>query len=70
MGQLFDSAHSRELTLSLMEESLAKQSDDVDELCRFVRKAARGVCPFRPQGLALAQALQDHAGPERAADAC
>lgn len=70
LGQLFDAAQPREVALGLLEAVAAKESDDIDELCRFVRGAVRGVCSFRPQSLMLAEALQDRAGPQRAADAC
>ncbi len=70
LGQLFDTSAPRELALSLLEQTVAKDSDEVDELCRFVRGAARGVCQLRLQGPALTVSASDLQETVRAADAC
>lgn len=47
LAALFESGQSRARALGLLEASLAQESDDVAELCRFVRDAARGICGAR-----------------------
>lgn len=70
LSVLFDPTQSREVALALLEKTLAQDSDDVDELCRFVRGASRGVCRLRPQGPELTLQPPGPQSPRHAADAC
>jgi UDP-N-acetylglucosamine acyltransferase len=64
LRDLFETGRSRQRALALLEETHALESDDIAELCRFVRSAQRGVCALR------ASSQQAQVGTLQAADAC